>query len=309
VIPLPVSTERLAIDPLTADDAEAVAAYRSRPEVARYQGWALPYTAEQAVRLAANGQLALRHRRELVGDAMVAPVAGVDHVVELGITLAPSAQGRGLAQEAVVGLVDACFASTWSKAMAYVDRRNERSLRLFDRVGFRREGRLHRSYRRSGGWVDEVLFGLTADLWRPRSRPGVEPEVELDPHPADLAFLEARLYEGNVAAVGVDDGVELAMLERDDLGRIVAGVAGVAWAGGAELRQLWVEERCRGGGVGRRLVGAFEEAARAHGVAKVFLATHTFQAQGFYERLGYEVTGRWDGWPAGHGQVFMQKEL
>ena len=38
------------------------------------------------------------------------------------------------------------------------------SLALFDRVGFRREGLLHHSYRRPDGeLVDEVLFGLTAD--------------------------------------------------------------------------------------------------------------------------------------------------
>jgi GNAT superfamily N-acetyltransferase len=151
-----------------------------------------------------------------------------------------------------------------------------------------------------------VLFGLTADVWR---RADSTLTVELEPHPADVARLEAELYGFNVAAVGRADGTELAVFERDDLGRIAGGVAGVVWAGGAELRQLWVRADRRGGGLGRRLVAAFEAGARARGAAKVFVSSHSFQAPGLYEHLGYRATGRWDGYPAGHAQVFLEKDL
>jgi len=165
-VTMPVTTARLEIVPVSVDDALAISAYRSDPEVARYQGWAVPYTVEQAAALAGSGQLALREGGHLVGDAMVASVAGVPHAVELGITLAPAAQGRGLATEAVIGLVDAAFASGRARAIAHVDVRNESSQRLFDRAGFRREGLLHHSYQSVDGLIDEVLFAATADRWR-----------------------------------------------------------------------------------------------------------------------------------------------
>lgn len=176
MIATPVSTSRLVIDLLTVDDVPGVAAYRSDPDVARYQGWTVPYTVEQAVALAGSGQLALRAGGELVGDAMVATVAGVPHAVELGITLAPVAQGRGLATEAVIAAVDAAFASGRARAIAHVDVRNQPSQRLFDRAGFCREGVLHHSYQSGDGLVDEILFAATADRWSQPPEPLVERE-------------------------------------------------------------------------------------------------------------------------------------
>ena len=93
-------------------------------------------------------------------------IAGTDHAAEIEITLAPADQGRGCRAEAVTALVDAVFAAGRHKVVAYVDVRNARSLVLFDRLGFRREGLLHHSFKRADGLIDEVLFGLTADLWR-----------------------------------------------------------------------------------------------------------------------------------------------
>jgi RimJ/RimL family protein N-acetyltransferase len=306
VIELPVRSARLEIDALTVDDAGAVAAYRNDPDVARYQGWSLPYGIEQAAGLAAAGQLAVRARGRVVGDAMLAAVPGTDHVAEIGITLAPTEQGQGLAAEAVTALVDAVFASGRAKVIAYADVRNTRSLALFDRLGFRREGLLHHSYRRRDGLIDEVLFGLSADVWR---HPTDRPVVEVDPHPADVARLVEELTSFNATAVGVDDGTELGVFERDELGRISGGAAGVTWAGGAELWLLWVREDLRGSGRGRRLLTAFEDAARARGAQRIFLSSHTFQAPEFYRRLGYLETGRRDGWPAGHGDVLLEKDL
>ena len=166
MIDLPLVTPRLVIDRLVEADAPVVAAYRSDPGVALYQGWSVPYPVEQAAALAGSGQLALRFGAALVGDAMVAPVEGAAHAAELGMTLAPGWQGQGLATEAATALVDALFATGRVRVIAYVDTRNEASLRLFDRVGFRREGLLHLSFMSADGLNDEVLFGLTADVWR-----------------------------------------------------------------------------------------------------------------------------------------------
>ena len=331
---LPLITDRLRIDRLSAADAPALAAYRSDEDVARWQSWSRPYSIEQANDLidsmaddmpglrghAVN--LALRTDGRLAGDVYVHVLADTPHVAEVGITLAPWAQGRGLASEAVVTIVDALLdggsASAEAiaeavadvavvKAIAYVDTRNTPSLALFDRLGFRREGYLSHSFRATdGALADEVLFGLTADIWR---TPVDEPTVTTEPHPADLARMAERIYEFNVAATGIDDGTEWAAFVRDDLGRIVAGITGTLWGDAAEVHVVWVADERRSQGLGTRLLAAAEDQLRRRGGRHVFLATHAFQAAPFYERHGYERSGTWDDYPRGHGQVFLHKLL
>jgi hypothetical protein len=61
------------------------------------------------------------------------------------------------------------------------------------------------------------------------------------PTPAEVQYLEDRIYEFNSRATGIDDGESLAFFvhERD---RIVAGICGNTWGGTCELRQFWVDE-------------------------------------------------------------------
>jgi aminoglycoside 6'-N-acetyltransferase len=94
--------------------------------------------------------------------------------VELGIVLAPTAKRQGIATLASRHLIDALFASRIHRIVARVDPRNEPSLRLFDRLGFRREG-----HERSGywddvyqEWTDEVLFAVLRSEWLASRQPG-----------------------------------------------------------------------------------------------------------------------------------------
>src|SRR6185295_16911229 len=50
-----------------------------------------------------------------------------------------------------------------------------------------------------------------------------------EPSSADIAFLEARLYEFNAATTGIEDGRLLGVFLRDDCSNIVAGAAGHTW--------------------------------------------------------------------------------
>ena len=54
-----ILTERLSLRPFRADDLEAFVAYRSDPEVARYQSWDSPYSM-------ADAESFLSSQRELV---------------------------------------------------------------------------------------------------------------------------------------------------------------------------------------------------------------------------------------------------
>ena len=275
MIELPVRSDRLVIDALTVDDASDVAAYRNDPDVARFQAWPLPYGVEEAAGLAAAGQLAIRDgearagRTELVGDAMLDRVPATEHAVEIGITLAPAAQGRGLATEAVTALVDAVFAAGRQKVVAYVDVRNERSLALFDRVGSVARACCTTASRGPDGLIDEVLFGLTADVWR---HPTDGPVVELDPHPADVD----RLVRGA-------DGVQRRRHRRPRRHRHRLCSSATSSAASSAARPAWpgpAAPSCGCCGSGRTTGGrgsagacstAFEDAARTKGARRVFL--------------------------------------
>ena len=72
----------------------------------------------------------------------------------------------------------------------------------------------------------------------------------------------------------------------------------------------WVREDRRETGVGARLVAAFESEAVARGCTHVFVTSFTFQAPGFYQRLGYEEIFRWGSVPTpGRDDVHTRKEL
>ena len=72
----------------------------------------------------------------------------------------------------------------------------------------------------------------------------------------------------------------------------------------------WVREDHRGTGVGTSAMTAFENEARSRGCTHVFVTSFTFQAPGFYQRLGYREIFRWESVPtAGRDDVHLRKEL
>ena len=73
-------------------------------------------------------------------------------------------------------------------------------------------------------------------------------------------------------------------------------------------RYLWVSDGLRGRGVGRELMDRAEVRARERGCHSAWLDTFSFQARGFYEKVGYEEFGRLD-YPPDHHRHFMQKRL
>ena len=133
--------------------------------------------------------------------------------------------------------------------------------------------------------------------------------IEEHPNPRDLDFVSDQLDAFNLAITGIDDWHALAIFVRDDDGQIAAGLTGGTWAGYLEVRYLWVREDRRGQGLGRRLLLAAEQEARARGCTQVLLDTHDFQAPEFYQKLGYSVFGIFEGIGGRYNRYYLRKQL
>lgn len=92
-------------------------------------------------------------------------------------------------------------------------------------------------------------------------------------------------------------------------GQFEGGAIGELFWDWFHLDLMWVREDLRGKGFGQRLLARIEDEVRQRGAKHIFLDTFSFQAPGFYEKMGYRAFGELADFPAGHRRVFMVKEL
>ena len=168
-----LTTDRLVLRRFRPSDAESLAAYRTLPEVARYQSWQAPYSVEKA-RYAIETMAAMdpdepgwfQYAVELTDGHVHIGDVGVNlhdnrRQADIGYTFAPPWQGRGYATEAVRAVLDHLFrVKGVHKVSAECDARNGPSYQLLERVGFRREGLLRQHSWVKGEWTDDLLYGL-----------------------------------------------------------------------------------------------------------------------------------------------------
>jgi RimJ/RimL family protein N-acetyltransferase len=156
VIPLPLVTERLLLRRFDAADAEAMAAVYLDPEVMRYVAGGVfadrAAVAESLAREAAAQDergfavwaVVERKTGRVIGDAGLGVHEPLGRM-EAGWTLARAAWGRGYATEAAKACVEAAFANlAVDELVALVDEENGTSIRVAEKAGFVRAGRVDR---------------------------------------------------------------------------------------------------------------------------------------------------------------------
>lgn len=171
---------RLLLRPLRLEDADAIVAYRSLPEVARFQSWdsfepsdAASLIAEQTgivpdtpgawLQLA----LVLSESGAVIGDCGIHFQKDDSRLVELGITLAPTHQSRGLATEALGSVLEYVFGLLGKhRVTALIDADNHAAASLFRRLGFRREAHHIENVWFKGEWGSECVFALLRREWQ-----------------------------------------------------------------------------------------------------------------------------------------------
>jgi RimJ/RimL family protein N-acetyltransferase len=175
-------SERLVVRRFQDSDLAAFMAYRNDPAVSRYQNWDT-LTAPRAQALLQEQRhlepgtpgpwfqfaLALKGSGQLVGDCGLQVLLQDARQAQVSVSLAPVHQGTGLATEALTTLLDYAFINLdLHRVIAVMDAENAGPVRLFERVGMRREGHFVKNVWFKGRWADEYLFALLQAEWLSR---------------------------------------------------------------------------------------------------------------------------------------------
>jgi len=171
--------ERLLIRQFEWQDVEAFYRYRVNPTISQFQSWE-NYTLREAEEFVKEQMdqipnqpgtwfqyaIALTESNKLIGDCAIHTLEAEPRIVELGFTLAPEHQGMGYMFEALNALFHYVFVTlNKHKVIAFTNVQNEKSIRVLERLGMRREGHLLQNYMSKGIWVDEYQYAMLQSEW------------------------------------------------------------------------------------------------------------------------------------------------
>jgi len=330
---LPLRTDAFVLRALVPCDAPDIAAYRSDPEVARYQSWATPFPVDKVdaaiARFIAEGGpqedsfftigIADPVTDELFGDVAL-KLEWAGRSAEIGYTLARPHHGRGLASGAVFALLDHLFSTTdLRRAHATLHPDNHPSARLLERLGFEYEGT-----DREGFWVvdecsDDVRYGVLRDEWRAWHAPGPGRPARVDLVEIDAANRDEvrrlRVHRSQERLVSsVTKSLADALIPD-----LVDGVPVTPWYRAVEadgtlvgfvmlaeqtehlpdpyLWRLLIDRAHQRRGIGRMVVEALVGRLRTEGAGRLMVSWNPGPGtpEPFYRRLGFVPTGELDG--------------
>ena len=176
-----LSCERVSLRWLIEDDRLEIFEIFSHPEVVRF--WSEPAQVEsqealdlikethelfRAHRLYQWG-IALKDTGRIIGTCTLAGLDRQNRRAEIGFALAFDCWGSGYMTESLGALLRFAFEDLHlHRIEADVDPRNETTLRLLERLGFRREGYLRERWIVGAEINDTVFLGLLESDWRAR---------------------------------------------------------------------------------------------------------------------------------------------
>ena len=109
----------------------------------------------------------------IVGEFMLRLISSQSRQGEIGWSIHPDAQGRGLATEGGAEMLRLGFdGSGLHRIVAGSDPRNVASIRVMERLGMHREALFTESEFRKGEWADDAIYAILESEWRSRSPVG-----------------------------------------------------------------------------------------------------------------------------------------
>ena len=173
-----LTTQRLLLNPISIDHAEAIYSYRSDSITNRYQGW-IPQDIEDvrsfierqvSTEMNVNGTwfqfvVILKETGEVIGDMGLHFIGSENDEVELGCTLANEYQGQGYATEALKEVISYIFNKLdKNRIIATITPANTRSINLFERLNFKLETFSRDGKMQNESQTDDLLYALQNNL-------------------------------------------------------------------------------------------------------------------------------------------------
>lgn len=133
--------------------------------------------------------------------------------------------------------------------------------------------------------------------------------VHVEPQPgtieAVMQKIKAYQHEHGLDADAVR--TPLGIFIRDAAGEIIGGLHGGYSGDWLFIDTVWLHESLRGQGYGTRLMQTIEQHVARAGIQQVALGTNSFQAPGFYMKLGYEALVMLENMIGNHDNYIMAK--
>jgi RimJ/RimL family protein N-acetyltransferase len=185
----PIRTPRMTLRPYGLGDLGALHDLFGREDVCRYLIWE-PMDIEQARALLERRVRQTRIEAELdaillaavdaetgrvIGEFMLRFASAKSRQGEIGWSIHPDVQGRGLATEGAREMLRLGFDELGlHRIVADCDPRNLASLRVMERLGMRREAQFVENEFLKGEWIGEIVCAMLETEWRElHARPAV----------------------------------------------------------------------------------------------------------------------------------------
>ena len=178
-----ITTSRLILREIVADDWPAMLAYQVDHRYLRYYAWT--ERSEEDVGAFAQMLAGMRDadvpRRKfqlaitqpgdptLIGNCGIRRKPDNEWEADIGYELHHDHWGRGYVTEAVSAMVDFGFRELGlHRVSSWCNAENERSWRVMERIGMKREGLLREANYFKERWWDTLVYGLLKDEWEAR---------------------------------------------------------------------------------------------------------------------------------------------
>jgi len=173
-----LETERLLLRPITLGDKIEIFKYRSDAETNKYQGW-IPKTIDDVEIFIGKISKQInesntwfqfviieKETQTIIGDFGIHFWDSENKQVEIGCTLNKDSQHKGYATESAKKIIDYLFKElNKHRIIASIDPKNMASIKLVEKIGFRKEAHLVESLFINGIWVDDLLYALIEKDW------------------------------------------------------------------------------------------------------------------------------------------------
>ncbi|MFM2024418.1 MAG: hypothetical protein RLZZ56_431 [Actinomycetota bacterium] len=176
-----LETARLILRPLEAGDVDDILPYHSDPESIRYIPWdqrdrefVVDWLTRAATYLGIKeGQPGLllamveKSSGKVIGQLNSAMVDAANQTADVGYITNPDYRGQGFVNEALEALIEFLFTQEKvHRIIADIDIRNVDSIRVVERLWFRREATFVENDYLKGEWCSMHLYALLSREWR-----------------------------------------------------------------------------------------------------------------------------------------------